>query len=129
MDATKLLVISFAIKYLARNQIFIYIREKYGLETIKLCRSWERLCIRKEKCKSDIEYLLTCRKERLIPKFAIPMLSLNKVPEKLKKQIAKLIVKAEIKNKHAIRKKILKDIRKVNKQIQDRTSFLLLIFL
>ena len=90
MDATKLLLISFVVKFIARNQLFVYIREKYGHDTLKLCRSWKRLCVRKQKCDTDLEFLLACRKEKLVPKFAQPKLCIDKVPIKLKKQIAKV---------------------------------------
>ena len=124
MDATKLLVIAFLTKFLARHQSHVYIREKYGQDQLKLCRSYEKLCIRKEKCTSDLAFLLSCKKEKLVPTFARPKISI-KAPDKLTKQIAKLIIKTEIKNKHEIKKQITKELREINKRLKNETSFLL----
>ena len=123
MESTKLLVIAFLIKFLARNHIFKYIREKYGHDASKLCRSYEKLSLRKQKVELDLNFLVKCRKENLSPKFADPKLSIRS-PEKLKKKISKLIIQTEIKNKHTIKKTILKDLRNTIQQIQNKTSFL-----
>ena len=82
METTKLLIIAFITKFLAHNHLHKYISEKYGQDTLKLCRSFEKLCLRKEKCATDLEFLASCRKEKLVPTFARPKLSIS-APEKL----------------------------------------------
>ena len=123
MESTKLLVLIFIIKILARNHVFKYIREKYGHDASKLCRSFEKLSLRKQKVELDIKFLVKCRKENLCPKFAEPKLSIQ-CPDKLKKKISKLIIQTEIKNKHTIRKKTIEDLRNFDQQIQNKTNFL-----
>ena len=125
MESTNLLVIIFLAKLFARNPIFTYIRQKYGQDNLKLCRSYERLNIRHEKINDDLLFLSTCKKEGLIPKFAKPKLSID-VPYKIKKKIAKLIIKTEIANTHAIRKKIKKDLADNIKRVKSCLSFICL---
>ena len=73
---TNLLVFGFLIKIFARNT-FNYVREKYGTETHRRCRSYERLVSRQAKNDLDIQFLLNCKKEGIIPKFARPKLSVG----------------------------------------------------
>ena len=90
----QLLVFIFAIKLLSQTPLFTYIREKTGISTQRQCRAYERLCIRREKCSDDIKFLLTCKIEGLLPRFAKPKLSiLNN--QKLNRHIALLIIKTE----------------------------------
>ena len=61
------------------------------------CRSYERLTIRQDKIICGLKFLVSCRKEKLIPKFAKPKISI-KAPKKVKLKIGQLIVQTEIKN-------------------------------
>ena len=122
MDHTTLLVIAFVIKILSRNHLFSYIKEKHGNLQLRLCRVYERTCIRHEKVRHDLDFLLKCKKEHLTPKFAKPKLAV-KENGKLKIGIARLIVKAEITNKHNIRNDLRKEMRKQNMEIQKGLSF------
>ena len=72
-----LLVIGFIIKIWSRKPIFAYIREKNGTETLRQCRVFEKTVLRYEKLILDLQFLLTCKKESLIPVFARPKLSIQ----------------------------------------------------
>ena len=82
-----LLVFSFVIRILSQYHFFTYIKQKHGDNILRQCRMYEKLCIRKEKCRLDLKFLLTCKKEGLVPVFARPKLSING-DVKLKKDIA-----------------------------------------
>ena len=66
---------------------------------LQLCRAWGKNIIQHEKVCDDIKFLLCCKKEGLLPLFAIPKLSING-NWYLKWKIAKLIIETEIRNKH-----------------------------
>ena len=124
MLLTNLLVFGFVFKLLSRKPIFAYINEKHGNETLRLCRGLEKDIIRYEKTSYDLRFLLQCKKESLVPIFAKPKLSIPG-DEKLRKQIASLIIKTELKNKHRVRNALKREISEKSRQIQERTSFLL----
>ena len=124
MLLTNLLVFGFLFKIFSRKPIFAYINEKHGNETLRLCRGLEKDIIRYEKACYDLRFLLQCKKDGLVPVFAKPKLSIPG-DEKLRKQIAVLIIKAELKSKHKIRNELKREIREKSRQIQEQTSFLL----
>ena len=95
---TRILSLTFIIKILSQS-IFKYSREKYRTSNLRLCQGYERLIARFEKNRLDITFLLKCKQERIIPKFARPKLSLQEKNANLTKRIATLIVKAELKRK------------------------------
>ena len=51
--------------------IFKYIRTHYGLQTLKVTRSYERLRTKHDKIQLDILFLTTCLKEDIILKYFI----------------------------------------------------------
>ena len=124
MLPTTLLVFTFLIKIFSRKPLFAYIREQHGNETLRQCRGLEKQVIRYEKLCYDLRFLLVCKKEGLIPVFAKPKLSIN-VDNKIRKDIAALLVKTEIKNKHRLKNQLKKDLLERNKTIRESTSFLL----
>ena len=87
-----ILVFIFLTKFFARSKLFKYIKEKYGHNIIQ-----------QAKVRDDIEFLLRCKKEALVPLFAIPKLSIKSTWNLIRK-IAKLIIEVEIKNKHKIKR-------------------------
>ena len=105
MLLTNLLVFGFLIKIFSRKPVFTYIREKHGIETLRLCRGLEKDIIRYEKVRHDLQFLLTCKKEGLVPVFAKPKLSIE-VDNNTRRGIAKIILKTELKYKHHIRNEI-----------------------
>ena len=118
MDISSLLVITFLIKIYSRNHIFKYIKQKHGNDTQRLCRSYEKLRIRYEKCRDDLDFLLSCKKERLVHTFAKPKLSIEG-NEKLRKDIAYLIIKTEITNKHKIKNQIKEELQVKNEHLRN----------
>ena len=124
MLPTTLLVFTFLIKIFSRKPLFAYIREQHGNETLRQCRGLEKEVIRYEKLCYDLRFLLVCKKEGLVPVFAKPKLSIN-VDKKIRKDIAALLVKTEIKNKHRLKNQLKKDLLERNQTIRESTSFLL----
>ena len=116
---THLLVLGFLYKVLSRKPLFTYIKEKHGTSTLRLCRGLERLITRYEKSQLDLHFLLTCKKEGLVPKFAQPKLSIA-AGVKLPKEIAKLIIKAELKSKRKIKNKLKKQIEDRCREIREK---------
>ena len=118
-----LLVFIFMIKLLARTNVFNSLREKHGLDTLRGVRKYERLLKRQAKLKLDLTFLLTCKKERLIPNFASPKFSIKTNPKTTRK-IGRMIVETEIGNKHRMRNKIKEQIRQSNDFLATKMSFL-----
>ena len=123
MHPTQLLVLSFIFKLLSRKNLFNNIREKHGNETARLCRQLEKSSTKLSKVKLDIDFLLSCKKENLIPTFAKPKLSVPSESE-LQGKIAKLIIKTELKNKHEVKKLLRKSIKESTADIQGKLGFL-----
>ena len=60
----------------------------------------------------------------MVPAFAKPKLSIP-VNDKLRKDVAILLIKAEIKNKHRLKNQLRQEIKRHNESIRENTSFLL----
>ena len=103
-------VITFIIKLLARI-IFTVIRGKYGLEPMRNTRRLEKLSLCVAKIDCDLKFLLECKRNNTIPKFARPKLSIY-ASYKVKQKIAKTIIEAELSNKHKQKKKSTLNIQK-----------------
>ena len=94
----ELLIINFLIRLYARRNIFQHITEKYGQNTTKLARSIERKRTKLGRIKSDLTFLTTCKRNKLIPTFAKPKISI-KINKSIRWKIASTILDAEIRNK------------------------------
>ena len=123
MHPTQLLVLSFIFKLLSRKKLFNNIREKHGNETARQCRQLEKSSTKQSKVKLDIDFLLTCKKENLIPAFAKPKLSVP-CESKLQAKIAKLIIETELKNKHELKKSLKRSIKESTAEVQAKLGFL-----
>ena len=64
----KLLVLWFILKLYAPINIFKLLEEKYGQNAIKLAGIIEKQRCKLSKLKGDIDYLLQCKQQNLIPK-------------------------------------------------------------
>ncbi len=124
LSATNLLVLTFLIKIFSRKPIFTHIKEQYGIEALRQCRGYEKEVIRYEKLCYDLRFLLVCKKEGLVPTFARPKLSITG-NDKLRKEIAALIIKTELKNKHRLKNQLKEELRSRNETIRQSTSFIL----
>ena len=123
MTFSNLLVISFIIKLLSRRPFFTNIKEKYGIEQLRRCRQFERTNIKYEKVCCDLNFLLACKKEKLIPAFTKPKLNIE-TSLKTKRGIAKLLVKTELKNKHRIKNELKVELQDSSKMLRTYMSFL-----
>ena len=92
------------------------IREKYGHESLQLVRKWERKCIKLEKLKCDVKFLLKCKKERLIPTFARPKFSIKTNP-KVTVKVSQLILETEIQNKYKLKKTLISETKQLSNQV------------
>ena len=124
LSTTTLLVLHFVIKIFSRKNLYTHIREKHGNETLRQCRGLEKATLKYEKLCYDLRFLLVCKKERLVPTFAKPKLSIT-VNDKIRKDVALLLIKAEIKNKHRLKNQLRQEIKRHNENIRRSTSFLL----
>ena len=77
---------------------------------IKVVRDFEQKKTKFEKLVDDIAFIKLCKKEKLIPTHA----KVNVSMRKLKRKIARLLMEAELQNKHREKRKLQKDIRSIN---------------
>ena len=73
----KLLVVLLIIRLYARFNVFTYITVKYGHTKVKLTRFAEKYRLKLAKIKLYIKFLITCKRENLIPLFAKPKLAIT----------------------------------------------------
>ena len=123
MEKYKLLVITFLIKLYALNNIFKQLIGKYGQATVTIARNLERTRIKMAKLKSDLKFLSTCKKHKLIPVFAKPKISI-KVNKALRQKIAKTIIEAEIGRKHKRMKYLKKESKENLKKLQEKLGMI-----
>ena len=121
---TNLLVIGFIIKIWSQKPLYSYIREKIGTETLRQCRVFEKTVLRYEKLLLDLQFLLTCKKESLIPVFARPKLSIQGNP-KMKKKIAQIIIKTEIRRKHGKKNELKDELKRLSATVRGTVTWLL----
>ena len=110
----KLLVILFIIKLYARKNIFKHIKKKHEHDLIKVVRDFEQKKTKFEKLDADIAFIKLCKKEQLTPTFAKVNVSIRNGTYKLKRKIARLVMKTELQNKHREKRKLRKNIRSIN---------------
>ena len=121
----KLLVILFVIKLYARINIFRLIRGKHGQEVLKHIRSLEENKSRMMKIEADISFIKACKAEQLIPTFAKVKLSIKSANRKLHYKMARLVMEAELKDKHNLKKKLKNIIRILTLDLKRKNSFIL----
>ena len=107
----ELLVILFLYKLYAPINIFKHIKEKYGQLEIKLTRIIQKQGVKITKTKYDINYLLYCKCNDLIPHFARPKFAV-KINEYFCDKIGCQILDVEIRNKHWKKKRLLEQVKK-----------------
>ena len=121
----KLLVILFVIKLYVRINIFRLIRGKHGQEVLKHIRSLEEKKSRLMKIEADISFIKACKAEQLILTFAKVKLSINSANRKLQYKMARLVMEAELKDKHKSKKKLKNIIRRLAFVLKRKVSFIL----
>ena len=118
-----LLVLIFVIKILARSKLFNIIRERHGQDTLKAVRHYERQLKRHAKLKCDLSFLLTCKREQLIPNFARPKFSV-KMDKKTLRKVGKIILEKEIGNKHKEKTKIGEKMATIARNLESMVTFI-----
>ena len=73
--------------------------------------------------KFDLRFLLTCKKDGLVPTFAKPKIAVP-INRRTRIGIAKLIIETELKNKHKIKHDLKKQLMEQNEKLNGSTSFL-----
>ena len=81
---------------------------------IKVVRDFEQKKTKFEKLVDDIAFIKLCKKEKLIPTLAQVNVSMRNGAYKLKRKNARLLMEAELQNKHRDKRKLQKDIRSIN---------------
>ena len=119
----KLLVINFLIKLLAQKQLFTYITEKYGQHTTKLSRQIEKTRRKLEKIKCDIRFMVTCKRNKLIPVFAKPKISI-KMKASTRWKIAETIIDTEMKNQRRNESRLKEELRRSIDTLKRTTGFI-----
>ena len=109
----KLLVSLFVIKLCAENDIFKYVKKKYG-QDITVVQSLKKMQRKFLKVKADIKYIKTRKEEQLTSTFAKVNISLKNANFKLKQKIATLIMKTEMQNKHSRKRKLKKELKQMH---------------
>ena len=109
----KLLVILFIVKLFTCNNIFKRIKKKHWPEILKVVKMLENLKTKYVKAQAGIEFIKDCKNENIIPTFAKVKVSLEYSNHKLKSRIAKIVMEAELQNKHREKKKLKKRLNKL----------------
>ena len=89
---------------IALNKINRDIREKHWQEVLQHTRSLEDNKSRLMKIEVDISFIKACKTKQLILTFAKVKFSINNVNRKLQYKMVKLVMEAELKDKHNSKK-------------------------
>ena len=82
---------------------FVWARNGQGI--LKVVKILENLKTRYVKAQADVEFIKHCKSEN-IPKFAKVNVTLKHSNHKLKSRTAKVVMEAELQNKHRLKKEI-----------------------
>ena len=77
------------------------------------------------KAQADIEFIKHCKSENIIPTFAKVNVSLKHSNHKLKLRIAKIVMEAELQNKHRQKKKLKKEIKQIGVELNSVLGIIL----
>jgi hypothetical protein len=120
---TKLLVINFLIKLLAQKHLFTYITEKYGQNATKLSRQIEKTRTKLGKIKSDIQFLMTCKRNKLTPVFAKPKISI-KMKATVRWKITETIINTEMQNQRRKQSRLKEKLRRSTEELRSTLGFI-----
>ena len=107
----KLLVILFIINLYAQNNVSKHIKKKHWQEIIRIFRSLENLKTKYVKVVTYIKFIRSCKNKNIIPTFAKVNLPLKHGNYKLQLRIARIVLEAELQNKHREKSKLKKEIK------------------
>ena len=117
-----ILVILFTVKLYAQINIFNVIKKKHGQEMLKITRNLEELTTNHRKIKLDIDFIIKCKREGLIPTFASVRLAISHGTQHLRKNIARKIMEPELQHKHIEKRKIKKKILETTLKLRNNVS-------
>ena len=115
----------FVIKLYVRINIFRLTRGKHRQEVLKHIRSLEGNKSRLMTTEADISFIKACKVEQLIPTFAKVKLWIKSANRKLHYKMARLVMEAELKDKHNSKKKLKNIIRRLTFDLKRKVSFIL----
>ena len=113
-----LLVILFIIKLYDRMNTFKYINKKHGQNVMKIVRTYESLKIKLMEVEAVIQFIKSCKKDKLIPTFAKLKLAIKSSTWKLHLRIAQIIMETEMQNKYREKKNSKKEIASTSTQLK-----------
>ena len=119
----ELFVILFLYKLYDNINIFMHIEEKYGQLEIKLTKIIKKQHTKITKIKCDVNYLLYCKRNGLIPHFARPK-SAVKINKYLRDKIGRQILDADIRNKHRKKKRSLQQVKHNTDNLTNKIGFI-----
>ena len=113
------------LRFPSRKSIAEIIRKRYGSDTMKQLRKFEKLDYKVRKNQGDLEFLKLCQENGLTPKFLnFKLTNRNLRYSNSYKQCQSLFLKEEIKNKVSILARQKKEFDKVKSAIQSKVSIL-----
>ena len=121
----KLLVILYIVQLYARNNIFKCIKKKHGQGILKIVKTFKNLKTKYVKVQAHIKFIKHCKSENIIPTFAKVNVSLKHSNHKLKSRIAKIVMEAELQNKHCEKKKLKKEIKQIGVELNRMLGIIL----
>ena len=120
-----LLVILFTIKLHALINIFNVIKKKHGQEILKITRNLEELITKHRKIKLDIDFIIKCKREGLIPTFASIKLAIRHGTQHLRRKLARKIMESELQHKYIEKRKIKKKILETTLKLRNNVSLII----
>ena len=119
----KLLVILFLFKLYAQKNVFNLIRGKYGQHYTKTARLVETIRTKIAKLKLDIKFIITCKRDKLIPTFAKPKIVV-KLNFRTRWKITQAILDAELQNKYNQKKKLLAELSRLQDELYPNIGYI-----
>ena len=111
------------LRFPSRKSIAEIIRKRYGSDTVKQLRKFEKLDYKVHKNQGDLEFLKLCQENGLTPKFLNFRLAKNNLRySNSYKTVSALLLKVETKSKVSILARQKKEFDKVKSAIQSKVS-------
>ena len=118
-------ILSFAIKLLARLSIFEYIEKKHGRLVLENIRSLEKAKCKWFKISKNINFIKTCKTENLLTTFAKVKLVIKSGNKKIQRKIARIIMNTELQQKYYEKRKLKPEIIQLLMKLKAEVGLLL----
>ena len=96
--------------------------KRHGEEILKITRNLEELITKHRKIKLDIDFVIKCKCEGLIPTFMSVKLAIRHSTQRLIKHVARKIMKSELQHKQLEKRKIKKRILETTLKLRNNVS-------